>query len=87
MGVCHFKAKHHLCYFAAGECLLDGYGNAFGKLLVAAYLVVVHIEDVINFAAGNHQGVTFHQRVNVEECVELVVLSALVAGYFASSDF
>jgi hypothetical protein len=31
--------------------------------------------------------VTLDQRIDVEKCVELIVLGALVAGNLASSDF
>ena len=86
MGMWHLQAEHHLCHLLAGESLLHGYGHALGKLLIAANFGVVHIKDVIYFAAGNHQCVTLHQRIDVQKSVELVVLGTLVAGNLASGN-
>ena len=82
----YFETQHHLGYLFAGEGLLDGQGHLFGKHLIAGNLVVVHVEDVIYLAAGNHKGMTLHQRIDVEESIELLVLGALVTGYLTSSN-
>ena len=86
MGVGHFETQHHLGYLLTGKSLLDGEGHLLGKHLLTGNLVVVHIEDVINFPTGDYEGMTLYERIDVEECVELLVLGALVAGNLTSSN-
>ena len=49
--------------------------------------IIVHVEDVVYFLTRNHEGVTFSQRIDVEESIEFVAFCTLVAGDFASGDF
>ena len=86
MGVRHFEAQHDLSYLFTGEGCLDGFGHTLGEGLITGQLVIVHIEEVIHFATRDHEGVTLHQRVDVEECIELLVLGTLVAGNLTSSN-
>ena len=50
-------------------------------------LVIFHIEDVIHFTTRNDQRVTLYEGIDVEECVELVVLGTLVGGNFSCCYF
>ena len=88
MDVCvrHFQSEHHLCHLLTGEGALDGFGHALGKDLEGSQLVVVHIKDVVNLTTGNDQRVALAYGVDVEECVELLVLCALVAGNLTCSN-
>ena len=83
----HFQPQYCLSYLDAWECALDSHSHFLGENLVLGYLVVVHVEDIVYFAARNYEGMTLHQWVDVEKSIELVVLGALVAGYLASCDF
>ena len=87
MGVGHFETEYHLGHLLTGEGLADGLGHALGKHLELSNLIIFHVEDVVHFATRNHKGMTLHQRVDVEECVELLVLCALVAGNLTCSNF
>ena len=69
--------------FAAGEGGLYGLCHALGEDYHFGKLVVFKVEEVVNFAAGDYQCVSLCQRIDVEEGVELVVLGAFVARYFA----
>ena len=84
MCVGHLKTQNHLGYLLAREGLLYGQSHTLCKHLITGQLVVVHIEDIVNLTARNHQRVSLYQRVDIKKCIELVVLGALVAGYFAS---
>ena len=86
VSVGHFQSQHHLCHLLTGEGTSDGQRHALGKELERGQFVVVHIKDVIYLAARNHQRVTLHQRINVKECVELLVLCALVARNLTCSN-
>ena len=79
----YLEAKYGLTYLDAGVCGFDGACNLLGKYLHFAYLFVCKVEEVINLVLGDHQCVSLGQGVDVEECIELVVLCNLVAGYFA----
>ena len=86
MGVGHFETKHHLGHLLTGEGLLDGQGHLLGKHLITGNLIIVHVEDIVYLSTGNDEGMTLHQRIDVEKCVELLVLCALVAGNLTSSN-
>ena len=80
----NLKPEHHLCHLSAWERLLEGCCHAFCKHLILCQLLVVHIEDVVNLAAWNNEGVTLCHWVDVEESVEFFALCALVAWYLSS---
>ena len=86
VGVGHFQSQNHLCNLAAGECLLDGNGHPLGELLVVGKFFVVHVEEIVHLTARNHECMTFHQRVNVEERIKLLVFSTFIAGNLTGSN-
>ena len=43
--------------------------------------------QVIDFDFGNHQGVAFSQRMNIQEGKEPVILQDFITRYFACDDF
>lgn len=86
VGMGYFQAEHHLCHLLAREGFAHGQRHTLGKKLELGELVVVHVEDVVDFPAWNDQRVAFLQGVDVEKGVELVALGTLVAGNFASGD-
>ena len=79
----HFESEHGLSYFHTWECFADGEGYVFCEDLETCYFIVFHIEDVVNFAAWDAECVAFCLWVDVEKCVKLFVLSALVAWYLS----
>ena len=87
MSVWHFESEHSLAYLDTWESALDGYSHLLCKHLILGNLVVLHIEDVVHFAARNDECVALHQRVDIEESVELFALSTLIAGNLACGDF
>jgi hypothetical protein len=86
MGMGYLETQYHLGNLLTGEGGLHSLGHMFGKYLITGYLIVIHVVDIIYFATGNHEGVTLHQRIDVEECIELLVLGTLVAGNLTSSN-
>ena len=84
MGMGHFETEYYLGHLLTGERLANGLGHTLGKHLELCNLIILHVEDVVHFATRNHQGVTLHQRIDVEECVELLILCAIVAGNLTS---
>ena len=87
MGVGHFEAEHGHAHLAAGEGGLDGLCHALGEDRHAGYFGVVKVEVVVYLAARYYECVALCQRIDVEEGVELVILGALVARYFAGCYF
>ena len=78
MSVRHFKSQHSLSHLHAWERSLDGNSHFLGKHLETSQFVIVHIEDVIHLTTWDDQCVTLHERIDVEECIKLLVLSTLV---------
>ena len=64
--------QNNLRHFFAWEGSLDSLGYLLGENLKLSQVFVFHIEDVINLLTGNHQSMTFADRANVEESIELV---------------
>ena len=87
MGVRNLKAEHGHADLAAGEGLLYCHGHFLGEHYHFGQLVVVHVEKVVNLPARYYERVALGQGVDVEKCVELIVLGAFVAGYFAGCYF
>ena len=57
-----------------GMCHFLGKDVIFGRLLIG------EVKDIIHFPAGNDQRMAFHQGVDVEKSIELVVFSAFIGG-------
>ena len=86
MCVGHFQSEHDLSDLLTGECLLDGHGHALGKLLITSEFGIVHIEEIVHLTTGNDQRMALHQRIDIEESIELLVLCTLIAGNLTGSN-
>jgi hypothetical protein len=49
-------------------------------------LFVTFVKDVINLLLGDDEGMTFGDRADVEESVELIVLCYFITGNLTSDD-
>jgi hypothetical protein len=89
MYVCvgHFESEDCLANLHAWEGLADGKCHFLGKDLKARYLVVFHIKDIVDLTTRDAKGMALSERVDIEKCIELFVLGALVTWYFALGDF
>ena len=79
MSMRNLKTQYNLSHFLAWESSLDGLSNLLGENLKLCQVIILHVEDVIYLLAGNHQCMTFADRANVEESIELVAFCTLVA--------
>ena len=80
----YFEAQNHSCDLLALCSCLDFLRNLLSKYYHLLKLVVLEVEEIVNLTLWDHQCVAFSQWSDVEECVELLVLSNLVAWDFAS---
>ena len=83
----HFQSQDGHTYLGAGAYLFHGFGHLHGESLQFAVFLFGEVEDVIYFAFGYAEYVTFLYGVDVEEGVAARVLGYLVAGYLAGYDF
>ena len=86
MCVGHFQSQHHLSHLLTGERFLDSHGHALCKLLITSQFVVIHIEEIVHLTTGNDQCMALHQRIDIEESIELLVLCTLIAGNLTGSN-
>ena len=75
----NFQTQNNLCHFFARESSLDGLCHFLGEYFKLSQVCILHIEDVVHLLARNHQSMTFADRANVEESIELVAFCTLVA--------
>ena len=86
VGVRNFESQYGHAHFAAGNGAAHGACHACGEDVERGEFLVVEVEDVVDFAAGNDEGVALGHGVDVEKGVEALVLGALVGGNFALGD-
>ena len=79
VGMRNLQTQNHLSHLLAWEGCLDGLSHLLGEYLKFSQVCILHIEDVIHLLARNHQSMTFADRANVEESIELVAFCTLVA--------
>ena len=67
MGMRHFKSEYRNTHPFAGHSLFNGPGNLFGKYHHTGQHFIIQIKNIIGFLFGNHQGMPFGQRIDIEK--------------------
>lgn len=88
MYVCmgYFHTQDYHSYPFTRYFPLDLGGNALGEEHHPGQGCVVEVEDVVYFLLGDHERVSFGQRIDVEECKIVFVFSDFVGRYLACDD-
>ena len=87
MGMGHFQSYYGLSHLSARDGLPNCLCHALCKYLESCQFLVVHIENLVDFALGNHQSVSHSHRVDVEKSKKAVVFRTTMAGNFACCNF
>jgi len=85
VSVGHFKTKDGLTHFHAWNYLLDGTGHTCCKDMEAGDFIVLKVEDIVYLATWNNKRMALDHRVDIEECVELLVGGTAITGNLAGS--
>jgi hypothetical protein len=80
MGMRHLKAGNHDTDPLALDCFCDRMGDLFGKDHHPAQEVVIHIEEVIDLALGDHQRMPRIDRPDVQKRQIIFVFADLMTG-------
>lgn len=86
MGMRYFKTDNGHANALAGDGFLDGLGNVLCEHHHLSKFIIIDIKDIVGFVFGDHEGVTFRQGVDIEECKKLVVFGNFIAWDFALND-
>jgi hypothetical protein len=81
MGVRYFQSDNSYSYPFARHGFLDGLRYFSGKEREAAQGVIVQIKNIVNFFFRNHQGMSRHQRIDIQKGNVVVIF-----GYDVSRD-
>ena len=82
----HLKTNNGHSDAFARDGLFDGLGDMLGEHHHLTEFFVIKMEDVIGFMFGDHEGMAFRQRVDIEESKETIVLGNFVARDFTVDD-
>ena len=87
VGMGNFQTKNGYSHLCAGNYLFEGHGHLLGKHMKVGKGLVVEVEDIVGFFAGNDKGMSVCYGIDVEEGIETFVLRTFERGYFAGGDF
>ena len=88
MDVCmgYFEAQDDYRYPFARYFALDFDSNALSEQHHVGQGAVVEIENVIHLLFRNDQRMSFGERIDVQECIEIVIFGDFVRWNLASDD-
>ena len=82
----HFETDHGEATAITGKSLLYRLGDRSGENQHLAQVGVGQVEELIDLDLGDHEGMSFAQGEDIQECKEFVILGDLICGYLSGDD-
>ena len=76
----NFHSHNRYPHAFARNSFFNSSSYRFGKDMHSSQIIITQIENIINLLLRNHQGMSFHQRIDIKESKKAFVFRHLIAG-------